>query len=140
MIERILILTKDIKFADILTNHLQAWGVETIRAICDDSRVPFGKLSADYDFLIIDRHFLGNTRYTAALVRAIRAEFLNPILAFENFAGDGNMSLMKVAGCNYICNRFGDMQALIDNIVIKTTEIIDALKEFNEEVRSAPTR
>ncbi|HUX35889.1 MAG TPA: hypothetical protein VMV71_02540 [Candidatus Paceibacterota bacterium] len=129
MIEKILLMFSDSKFAQQLADQLKKFGCEVIHSAFTEPGIPFGELAARYNIIIVDKQFCGNSLRTATLIRRLRKEFYGPIIGIETMFGDGSISLLQVSGCNWIlqCAEFDTPQ--INSAVCRAVQDVSSLLE-----------
>ena len=102
MKEKVLILLKDERLSQQIDRLLRKFGVDVVDVFNKGTELPFEKLSDWYNIILIDKHFAGNARDTATLVRGMRRKFADPILGMETMRGSGDIFSLTVAGCNMV--------------------------------------
>ena len=99
---KVLILMRGKREIKELTESLKYLEIAVIGALEAEEAIPFGKLAARYNIIVIDKHFCFHARETSKLVRKIRKEFFNPMIATSVCPGSGEVFSLQVAGCNFI--------------------------------------
>jgi hypothetical protein len=101
--ERVLLLTPQSEFGELLAESLQRYRIDLVRWSRSPKNLQWRWSELlDTDIIIVDVNFCGNSRDTAALVRQIRQHFTNPMIAFAEFATNEGSFPCQVAGCNFL--------------------------------------
>jgi hypothetical protein len=100
--DRVLVLIRPAALARLYVDSLRQFNIDKVRSCDEPKNMPWGQLAGAFNALVIDAVFSGNARDTAALVRRIRREFFEPILAVQHCMTNEGVFPLQVAGCNFV--------------------------------------
>ena len=133
--ERVLILTRNHEDAASLFKRFAKFKVDVVSAIYEERKVAFGELRKKFSVIIVDKHFCGNSRATAAFIRRMRRSFFDPIIAVQSCADNEGIFPLTVAGCNFTIPLRDSWEKVCTEVCDLLTRVFPELEREHQQVR-----
>lgn len=100
MIQRVILLSRETEFAAMAMRTFERYGIEHAKTADRLDGISIVTLESYFDIAIVDKIFLGDSFYTARLVKRLRRHYFKPLIGLDTY-GEGDLFPLQVAGCNF---------------------------------------